>query len=214
MAGALCIVLLGVAGSVFTSLAHRPHTQKQPPGIAHVISATTETPSEAPPAKDTYVSTAAPNEPRYIRLPSIQAEGFIQKMGIDQNQQIAAPSNVNLAGWYVNSVLPGQPGLSIMDGHVDGLTSPGIFRRLSQLKAGDQFVIELGSGTQLNYQVASVGLVADDQAAAVLFSQDPKVHSQLNLITCGGTFNRTSKSYEQRVIVTAKLLPLSPQDAE
>ncbi len=205
----LCLTLVGVAGSTAAYLAQRPHTQKQPPGIAQVISATTDTPSEAPLAKDTYVSTAAPSEPKYIRLPSIQAEGFIQKMGIDQNQQIAAPGNVNLAGWYVNSALPGQAGLSIIDGHVDGLTSPGIFKRLGQLKKDDKFVIELGNGSELNYVVASASVVANDQAAGVLFSQDPKVSSQLNLITCGGAFNRASKSYEQRVIITATLLPAS-----
>jgi LPXTG-site transpeptidase (sortase) family protein len=203
---AFSALLLAMAGGA-TYVAHRPHKQTQPPGITHVISATTDTPSEAPLTKDTYASTAAPNEPKYINLPSIQAGGFIQKMGIDQNMQIAAPSNVNLAGWYVNSAIPGQAGLSIIDGHVDGLASPGIFKRLSQLKADDQFVIELGNGTKLNYSVMSVALVANDKAVGTLFSQEPEVHSQLNLITCGGTFNRTSKNYEQRVIVAAKLLP-------
>ncbi|HSW98426.1 MAG TPA: class F sortase [Candidatus Saccharimonadales bacterium] len=205
----LFVILLAVAllaGAGGYSLARRPQVQTQPPAVKHVVKHTTDHPSEAPIAKAAYVSTAGPAEPKYINLPTIGTQGFIEKMGIDQHNQVAAPGNVNLAGWYVNSALPGQPGLSIIDGHVDGLSSPGIFKNLGKLKPGDQFTVQQGNNTTHTYSVRSVTSVSDGQAVEALFSQDPSVPSELNLITCGGAFNRATKEYEQRVVVAAALL--------
>jgi LPXTG-site transpeptidase (sortase) family protein len=200
------LLILAGSGAAALYISRKPHIQTYPPSIKNVVAHTTAHPSEAPVVKAAYVSTAGPEEPKYISLPTIGAQGFIQKMGIDQNNQVAAPNNVNLAGWYVNSVLPGQQGLSIIDGHVDGLSSPGIFKNLNKLKVADQFTVERGDGTVLTYRVRYINSVNAEDAVKTLFSQEPTVVSELNIITCGGTFNRTSKSYEQRIVVTAELI--------
>src|SRR4051812_44501719 len=111
-----------VAGAVL-ALYMVTHHRKQPtlPAIPKdIVMHTTDAPAEQPLTKDTYHSTAAADEPSYISLPTIQAAGYVQKMGIDQHGQVAAPNNVNLAGWYIHSLKPGEAGLSIIDGHVDG----------------------------------------------------------------------------------------------
>ena len=46
----------------------------------------------------------------------------------------------------------------------------------------------------------------ESESAAYLFSQNPEITSQLNLITCGGKFDKASSSYENRVILASKLL--------
>lgn len=163
-------------------------------------------PSEAPVSRTHYTWKGGADEPKFINLPTVSASGFIQFMGVDQNRQIATPTNVNFAGWYVNSVLPGQAGLSIIVGHVDGLTSPGIFYHLDKLQEGDTFTVERGDGTILTYQVKHTTAVTAENAVSVLFSQDQTISSQLNLITCGGVFNHALKEYEQRIIVTAALV--------
>jgi len=203
------VVALAITGIVWLlsrGAVQKPHVQTHPPEIKDVISYSTSKPSQNPIQASSYVSTARPMEPKYISLPSIAASGFIQKVGIDQNGQIATPNNVNLAAWYVNSVAPGQPGLSIILGHVDGYTSPGIFIHLSKLKPGDHFTVQLGSGTLLTYDVIKVVAVSASNAVSTLFSQDPNIKSQLNLVTCGGTFNSATKSYAERVVVDAALI--------
>ncbi len=175
------------------------------------VTYSTNKPSEAPIPQASYNWKGSADDPKFISLPTISASGFVQFMGIDQNKQIATPTNVNFAGWYINSVLPGQEGLSIIVGHVDGLTSPGIFYHLDDLKTGDEFTVERGDGTLLNYQVKKVSAVSTEDAVNVLFSQDPSIKSQLNLITCGGVFNHALKEYEQRIIIGAALVNTQPK---
>lgn len=173
---------------------------------SEVITYTTDTPDESPIKRESFTWVGADDEPKHIRFASINTEGFIQKMGVDQKGQLSAPTNINLAGWFINSAKPGQPGLSIIDGHVDGRQNAGIFKRLGDLKQGDVFELELGGGTELSYRVLQVQTVDVAGAENTLFSQDPTVKSQLNLITCGGNFNRESQLYEKRVIVSSELM--------
>ena len=166
----------------------------------------TAKPSEIKPDKNTYQWKGVANDPKLIIMPTIGAEGFIQKVGTDQNKQIAVPNNIHLAGWFTDSVRPGDKGLSILDGHVDGVnTKEGVFGKIAKLAVNDLFEVELGEGKKLGYKVIDVATVDEDKAAAVLFSQNPKIVSQLNMITCGGKFNRATHSYDKRVIVSAEL---------
>ena len=202
-ATSLVVVVLVIIGWLYVS--HRSYAPIPPTKTKNVITYSTPKPSEAPVSQAAYTSTAGPNEPKYISLPSIGAEGFIQKMGIDQDNQVAAPNNVNLAGWYVNSLSPGQAGLSIIDGHVDGLHGPGIFFHLDKLNTGDTFTIEMGNGATKTFKVISVTNVDDAGASTALFSRDNSIVSQLNLITCGGSFDQQSHRYNQRTIVVSTL---------
>ena len=184
-------------------------TLRDKPTPAHVkpqvITASTNRPGETPPAKNyTWIGNA--EDPKRIIIPAIGVNGFIQQVGVDQHTQVAVPNNIHMAGWFINSSRPGQPGLSIIDGHVDGRTESGIFKNLRQLKTNDEITVERGDGQTRSYRVMSVQTVATADAAGVLFSQDPTLASQLNLITCGGTFSRADQAYDKRVVVTARPL--------
>jgi len=170
---------------------------------APAVTTSTDHPAETVPA--TYHSTAVGTEPAYLSLPTIKAAGYIQKVGIDQNHQVAVPTNIHLAGWFVDTVKPGDPGLSIIDGHLDGRTQPGIFIDLAELKIGDIFDVRLATGDVRHFRVKSVQSLPVAQAASLLFSQDPTITRQLNLITCGGSYNKTA-GYDQRVIVTSEFI--------
>jgi LPXTG-site transpeptidase (sortase) family protein len=154
--------------------------------------------------KDTYASTAGPDEPKYIKIDSIRAEGFIMKVGVDQRKEVGVPDNIYLGGWFTDSRKPGQSGLSIIDGHVDGASKPGIFKNLNALQKGDIIEITLGNETVKQFKVMTVTEVPADQAPSAVFSQDPHVKSQLNLITCGGKFDHTKRQYLNRIVVTSE----------
>lgn len=193
------ISVIGVLAWVFRPIGHK---EESPPPITY----STDTPSETKIDKNSYKWKGADDEPRYISLPSIGAGGFIEKVGVDQNKQIATTSNIYFAGWFVDSVKPGQKGLSIIDGHVTGRQNDGIFKDLASLKQGDTYTVEMGNGQLKTYEVMKVVTVDVKDAVNELFSQNPRVSSQLNLITCGGPFNKTTRQYEQRVIVQSKLV--------
>ncbi len=111
-----------------------------------------------------------------------------------------------MAGWFNQSVLPGEKGLSIIDGHVTGRVNNGIFKDLEKLKDGDTFKIEFGNGTSKDFKVVKKVDVLVKDAAGVLFSQEPGIERQLNLITCSGVFDKKSQSYPNRLIVITQAL--------
>ncbi|HSX30604.1 MAG TPA: class F sortase [Candidatus Saccharimonadales bacterium] len=207
MASSLLVAVLA-AGGGWLLVRHAQPSPVPTTTAKDVVIKTLDHPSQTKLTTNNYHSTAAPNEPSYISLPSIGVKGYIEKVGIDQYGQMAAPTNVNLAGWYINSLLPGQAGLSIIDGHIDGYQhNQGIFGHLDQLKAGATFTITFGNDSSKSFQVKSVQLVATANVPNVLFAHDPAIPSQLNLITCGGTYDAVSHTYAQRTIVISALIP-------
>ena len=148
------------------------------------------------------------DQPLSIDLPTIHTTGYIQKVGADKNNQMVAPGNINMAGWYVGSAKPGHSGLSIIEGHVHGLYSKGIFYNLSQLRMGDKFSVTYGDHRVQHFQVKHVNTVSIDDAPKALFALDQTIGRQLNLITCGDTYVASSnKSYSGRVIVVSEWTP-------
>ncbi len=125
-------------------------------------------------------------------------------LGLDASGQMVAPADISTVGWYDRSVEPGALGLSIVDGHVDGPAGqPGAFFHLAQLKPGDGITIARTDGVAVHYRVMSLQSLPVAQAPGALFSQDPKVARQLNLITCGGLYDGKTGQYADRVIVSA-----------
>ena len=122
-----------------------------------IINYSTTKPDETPPTDACSVYVVAPNHPKKISLPTITASGCVEQVGIDQQGAIAVPDNIYTAAWYVKNALPGQPGLSIIDGHISGrYNGNGIFEHLQQLHTSDALTITLGNGTLLRYHVYEV----------------------------------------------------------
>ncbi len=195
------MVVLVIAASIALTLSRQPEptTEQDAPVITH----STDAPDEQRPDKATYQWTGRNYDPRHITLPSIGAEGFIQNVGVDQNQEIAVPTNTHLAGWFVDSVRPGEKGLSIIDGHVSGRESSGIFEKLGDLQIDDVFYIEFGDNSRKEFKITAKYTVPEAEAAARIFDQDPNIANQLNLVTCAGEYNQDTRRFDERTIVTA-----------
>src|SRR5690606_1027811 len=133
----LCaVVLLFVLGIVSIAGLRILRSAKSSSNLEdEVITYSVDTPSETKPGPEGGWRGAA-HEPKKIVIPSIGVDGFIQKVGVDQNAEIAVPNNIHKAGWFVDSVLPGERGLSIIDGHLSGRQNDGIFKSLAKLEEG------------------------------------------------------------------------------
>ncbi len=171
-----------------------------------LITYSVDFPDESKDNAISYQWRGAPEEPKKIRITKINVDAYIQKAGVDQNKRVAVPNNVHLAAWFADSVKPGQKGLSIIDGHVSGRQTEGVFEQIGKLSAGDEVEIEMGNGTIKKYKVIESQQIKESEAVSVLFDQSPKVVSQLNLITCGGRFDRSTNQYEDRIIVSTELI--------
>lgn len=199
---AVLIIVLVLAGVIMLLV----WNGQESPATEPVITDSINTPDESKPNADNYNWRGAPDEPKKIRISKIGVDAFVQKSGVDQENKIAVPNNVHLASWFTDSQKPGHNGLSIISGHVSGRTVDGIFKQLKEIAEGDEFEIELGSGEVKRYKVLRTDKVAEAESANILFSQNPKVKSQVNLITCGGNFDESTDQYEDRVIVSGQLI--------
>lgn len=196
---ALAIAIIGI---MLLLILARDDTKTN--ATAKVITHSTNSPDEKRPSNE-YVWEGAANDPKKISIPNLGIDSYIQNVGIDQNREIAVPTSIHFAGWFVDSVRPGDKGLSIIDGHLNGRQEDGIFTKLDKLQVGELLKIEFGNGSSRTFIVKAVETVDLDKAASVLYSQSPGIKNQLNLITCSGTYDKNARLYDKRVIVTSEL---------
>ena len=201
---ALCLLTYGGWGAWKAYRA--THSADSIAGIAALATDPAAIPDETP------IDTAQPyavadDLPKLISLPSLGVQGFVQRISADSAGTLAVPTNVHVAGWYVGSAKPGEAGLSIIDGHLQGKYREGIFKRLGDLKAGDGIEITFGDGSVKKFAVVHVQSYALADAGAALFVHDPAISSQLTLITCAGQYDTQAQAYAERVIVTARYVP-------
>ncbi len=175
---------------------------KNPVITNDVITHTTDKPDETKPFCETYKTDA--NTPRFISMPTINTSGCILKVGIDQTGAVAAPNNIFLAGWFVNSVTPGELGVSLVDGHNGGRYADGIFKSLKNIKPGDRFSVEFGDKSLRNFEVVSVDSYPVADTAKHMLEPNPDIKRQLNLVTCTGTFDDARIQFDKRLVVVSK----------
>ena len=91
----------------------------------------------------------------------------------------------------------------MLAGHVDGYgQGPGVFFDLSELEPGDEVRIVDTDGAEQLFVVGARAIYEKHELPLdVLFSRGGS--PILTLITCGGGFNQTERSYDSNVVVYA-----------
>ena len=75
-----------------------------------------------------------------------------------------------------------------------------VFTNLHSLKKGDTIVVEDEEGVTTTFVVRDIMVYDKDRDATdVFFSRDGNAH--LNLVTCTGVWDKSEKSYSERIIV-------------
>jgi sortase (surface protein transpeptidase) len=161
--------------------------------------------STAPVTDDTLQSyQVAPDLARYIRIPKLNVMARVLQVGITKDGALATPTNVFDAAWYKNSAKPGQPGATLIDGHVSSWTTNGVFYGIKTLAAGDMIELEKGDGTKLQYTVVQTTAYPADAVDMNALQQPITAgKSGLNLITCGGKYDSSKGEFTQRISVYA-----------
>lgn len=171
-----------------------------------VISAPAPAPEPAP-----VVVTAA--APMTISVPAIGVESApIVPVGLEPDGEMEIPEDVEVLGWYEPSasfpdfpgVVPGAPtGTAVLSGHVDSRTQGrGVFYDLRLLDVGDEIEVSHADGTVTRFVVTGrTSYDKDEIPLGEIFVWDGP--SRLALITCGGEFDRTARSYTDNIVVLA-----------
>lgn len=170
-----------------------------------IVTTSSDSPSEQkPPPIATSNYTVPDGQPRRIQIPHLKVDTYVEHVGITNARQMATPNNIFFTGWYVNGAVPGAEGVSILNGHAGGRYEEGVFRHLNQLKAGDVIKIQMGNLSWRDFTVVSMKTYPVGRAKGPLFNHDPAIKSELHLITCDGTFNDKTQTYNERTIVVAR----------
>jgi sortase (surface protein transpeptidase) len=194
-AAGLVVIVGGTAGLLLT---HRSTPALRPvaAGVAALPAPTG--PIVAPPQS----AAAQVARPVSLTIPLIGVKTNLITLGLAAGGAMQVPSTSTVAGWFTGSPRPGAVGSSIIVGHVDSKSGPGIFFRLPELQKGDDVYVKRSDGTTAEFRVTEVQEYPKDQfPTETVFGPTPD--AELRLITCGGTFDSVTGHYLSNIIVYA-----------
>lgn len=141
--------------------------------------------------------------PARVVIPSIQVRAPVRPVGLDADGALVTPPSTE-AGWYQHGAAPGARGSSVIVGHVDSRTAPGVFAQLGTLRPGDLVGVQDSSGVWTIFAVRSLSQHPKEALPSELWG--PAKERLLRLITCGGAFDARSGHYRDNVIAHAEAL--------
>jgi sortase family protein len=140
--------------------------------------------------------------PTAVRIPAIGVRAGVERLRLDPAGRLRSPRDPSRAGWWAGGPVPGDLGAAVVAGHLDSLTGPALFWRLSQLGPGDVVRVARSDGRSVAFVVDSVRLfAAADFPTAQVYGPTPD--RALRLITCGGSFDAQRGHYRDNVVVFA-----------
>jgi len=192
LAAGLVVVGAGATGLVLTR-----HSEVPQAGTLQVLPAPTGPIEAAAPQ-----GTAEVAQPVSLTIPAIGVRTSLVHLGLTSSGALQVPPTTAVAGWYTGSPRPGSIGSAVIAGHIDSYRGPGVFYRLSDLKRGDRVYVRRADGTLAVFEVTEVQMYAKDHfPTAAVYGPTP--NAELRLITCGGTFDYTTRSYLSNTVVYA-----------
>jgi Sortase domain len=201
LACGLLAVGTGVAGLIVAG-----HTGRGPllPGRPTAIPAPAGRTAAPVPANTSAQAAArrAVARPVALVIPAIGLHTRLIRLGVTRTGGLQVPSTTKVAGWYAGGPRPGAIGPAVIAGHIDSYRGPGVFFRLRQLRLRDRIYVRRSDGPLAVFKVTSVRTYPKDHfPTASVYGPVPG--AQLRLITCGGRFDPSLRSYLSNVVVYA-----------
>jgi hypothetical protein len=147
--------------------------------------------------------------PVAIAIPSIEVATELVTLDVDATGALEAPADFAKAGWWAAGPAPGADGAAVVVGHLDSHRGPAAFFRVPTLKVGDGIEVRRADGSTATFVVDAVRQYAKDSLPARRI-YGPTPAPELRLITCGGEFDRRTKSYEDNIVVFAHQAGAAP----
>ncbi|RLK22424.1 sortase family protein [Micromonospora sp. M71_S20] len=151
--------------------------------------------------------TLAASRPVRLSIPAIKVSAPVAPVGQARDGSIAVPplERADETGWYDRGPTPGEPGPSVIVGHVDTKRGPSVFYDLHKLRPGDTVEVARADGSVVVFRVDSVEHFPKERLPAerVYGDEGP---AGLRLITCGGDWLGGRTGYADNIIAFATLL--------
>lgn len=145
---------------------------------------------------------SGPPVARSVRVPSLGLDLTVRPSGVTSDGQMALPADPAVLGWYRFGAAPGEPGSTVLAGHVDTRERGiGPLAALAAARPGAAVVLTMPSGRRIDYVVDSIESFDRSALPDEVFSRSGP--PRLRLVTCGGEFDPDRGGYQQNVVVTA-----------
>lgn len=142
-------------------------------------------------------------------IPSISVDAPLTMKVVGSDGQMGNPEGPQDVVWYDFSGFsglggrPGTGGNTVLSGHVDYHDyGPAVFWDLRKLEEGAEVDIHLRDGTEYKYSVRW-NRVVDPLSTSWSDIVGATPQESLTMVTCAGTFDSTTRSYDQRRVVWA-----------
>jgi sortase family protein len=143
--------------------------------------------------------------PTRLAIPAIGVRTSLIRLGITRRGTLQVPVSAAVAGWFTGSPRPGGIGASIIAGHIDSYSGPGVFFRLRDLRRGEKVYVSRANGSVATFRITVVRTYAKSRfPTATVYGPVPD--AELRLITCGGQFDYATGSYLSNVVAYAVLV--------
>ncbi len=141
--------------------------------------------------------------PIRLIIPAINFNSKIENVGLVANNTMGVPVGREDVAWYDLGPIPGNIGSAVIDGHYGwwaNTGAPAVFNNLSKLHKGEKIYVENSNKKITSFLVSKIQIYTPNSNSTKIFnSNDGKSH--LNLITCEGVWNNTTKTYSNRTVV-------------
>lgn len=148
--------------------------------------------------------TGSPVETRpvQLRIPAINVAADVKGLGLNDDRTVEVPKDPDDVGWYRLGPSPGRPGSAVILGHVDSTRGPAVFYRLGQLERGDRVAVRLADGSVAHFKVDRVVTYPIEEfPARQVYGRSSRDRPVLNLVTCGGEYDKAAGGYQANVVV-------------
>jgi hypothetical protein len=169
------------------------------------------------PAEEVWLPPAAKplgaSPPQRIDIPQLGVQAPVTARGLDGRGAVDPPpmNQPGVVGWYRSGATPGAAGTALMVGHVDTQTRPAVFYKISTLQPGETVRVVRADGKVAHFTIDDIRVLPrDDFDARAAYGPRRPGRAELRLITCGGTFDRVTRSYTANVVVSAYLTGTGP----
>jgi sortase (surface protein transpeptidase) len=164
------------------------------------VGANVGTPLQVPPVSQ---PPAGPQPaPVAVDIASIGVHTDLVTLDVDPTGMLEAPADFEKAGWWAAGPAPGADGAAVLVGHLDSHRGPAAFFRVPSLKPGDGIEVRRADGSTAAFVVDAVRQYSKDSLPARQI-YGPTPGPELRLITCGGRFDRRTRSYDDNIVVFA-----------
>ena len=174
--------------------------------LAHAAETSIAGSTPSTPAQESTRIPASDRQPAGLSIPDLGIETEVIRTWMDGAASIVVPEDVLVTGWFDGSRrLDARYGSTVIVGHRDSATQgTGALYAIEELPLGAVITVTDRSGIPHDFVVESVELIDK----TVLPQEAPRIFThrgpyRLVLITCGGAFDESARSYLSNVVITA-----------